>query len=111
MAWDDDAYSISNYYDYGIDVPTAQAQPVDAGGGSPGVYSGAILDIFKTGISAAAGVYNQKQLLDYKRWEATNRGVYLQGYPGGIGITTGSGGGTNLLLIGLAVVAVVVLTK
>lgn len=82
MAWDDDAYDAANYYAASQGVPTTQAAPVDAGGGSAGQYSQATLDIFKVGVGALSGIYQQRQALDYKRWEATNRGLYMQGMPG-----------------------------
>lgn len=54
-------------------------QPVDAGGGMPANYSAQILDIFKFGV----GVWQQNEarqdMIDMRRWEATNAGLYQQG--------------------------------
>lgn len=81
-------------------------QPLDAGGGPPANYSGAILDIFKFGV----GVWNQaeqrKDMVDMRRWEATNAGLYQQGQAaalyganGGIGIMGVAAAGLILYLL------------
>lgn len=82
-------------------------QPVDAGGGMPGSYGQQVLDIFKFGVGAAAQSYQQRQLLDYKRWEATQFGPMQQGVPA-YGVTAGGGGGNGgLLLLALIVGGVI----
>lgn len=56
-------------------------QPTDAGGGAPAQYSSGILDIFKFGVGVWQQQQNQQQLLDYRRFEATQKGLYQQGQP------------------------------
>ena len=78
---------------YGAPPSSVMPQPVDAGGGPPANYSGQVLDIFKFGV----GIWNQQKqrqdMIDLRRWEATNAGLYQQGQaaamygrPGQIGI-------------------------
>lgn len=87
-------------------------QPVDAGGGAPANYSTAVLDVFKYGVGAWAQYKTNEQLLDYRRWEATNFGTTMQGRPAvGVGVTANGNGGGMLLLLGAAVVLVLVLKK
>lgn len=84
------------------------AAPVDAGGGPAGNYGGAVLDIFKMGV----GVWNQQQqqkaMLDYKRYEATQYGAFMQGQPalafGRNGQVLGSSSGITLLVLGFAAI-------
>ena len=64
---------------YGIPPTAVMSQPVDAGGGAPANYGSQILDIFKFGVGVWNQRENSKDMLDYKRWEATNAGLYLQG--------------------------------
>jgi len=58
-------------------------QPWDAGGGSLAQYGSDILGILKYGVGAYASVAAQKNVLDYKRYEATAGGLYQQGRPAG----------------------------
>lgn len=70
----------SNDGTYGI--PT-NAQPVnqpwDIGGGSLGQYSGGVFDLLKMGIGAWSSNKQQSEMLDYKRFEATQGGIFQQG--------------------------------
>jgi len=77
---------------YNTPVTAIQAQPVDAGGGGLGQYSAQILDVFKFGVGTWAQSNATDKLLDYKRFEATNGGLYQQGNAAGIRV--GSGGAT-----------------
>lgn len=64
---------------YGIPSPAVMSQPLDAGGGPPANYGAQIMDVFKFGV----GVWQQNEarqdMLDYRRFEATNAGIYQQG--------------------------------
>lgn len=86
-------------------------QPVDAGGGGVGNYGSTVMDVFKFGV----GVWNQNQqqqrLLDYKRFEATQYGAYMQGQPA---LTLGAngrivGGASGVVLVAVAVAALLLL--
>lgn len=81
-------------------------QPVDAGGGPPANYSGVVLDIFKFGV----GVWNQREqrqdMIDLRRWEATNAGLFQQGQaaamygrPGQVGVLGIAAAGLILYLL------------
>jgi|JXWR01.1.fsa_nt_gb hypothetical protein len=58
-------------------------KPWEAGGGSTADYGSDILGILKYGVGAFANVTAQKNMLDYKRYEATAGGLYQQGRPAG----------------------------
>lgn len=85
---------------------TAQVpNPQDAGGGSLGQYAPQLLDIFKFGVGTWAQANSQSNLLDYKRWEATNGGLYQQGNAAGVriganGATVGISPGMLMLMAG-----------
>ncbi|WP_426303892.1 hypothetical protein ACN9MJ_12795 [Acidovorax facilis] len=77
------------------------AAPVDAGGGPAGSYGSAVIDVLKFGV----GVWNQREarqdMLDYRRFEATQRGAYQQGQPA-LTFTSGGnvlGGASGIVLI------------
>lgn len=79
-------------------------QPVDAGGGPPASYSGTIMDVFKFGV----GVWNQREarrdMIDQRRWEATNAGLFQQGQAAAM-----FGGRGQVGILGLAAVGLIVL--
>lgn len=60
-------------------------QPWDTSGNAAGNYSRDVLDVLKFGV----GVWQQNdarnQFYDYKRFEATNGGLFLQGRFAGVG--------------------------
>lgn len=64
---------------YGIPSAAVMPQPVDAGGGPPANYSGQILDLFKFGVGVWQQADARQDMLDYRRWESTNAGLYQQG--------------------------------
>ncbi|MGZ5817894.1 MAG: hypothetical protein ACXWJD_04020 [Burkholderiaceae bacterium] len=72
--------------------PTA-AQPVnqivDVGGGSAANYSQGVLDLLNKGIGAWSATVNNSQMLDYKRYEATQGGVFQQGQQAGVVVASG----------------------
>jgi hypothetical protein len=79
--------------------------PTDAGGGPPADYSATVLDIFRTGINAYTASANQQAVIDYKKFEATNGGLYQQGRNAYLpGAANGKLSGTTLLIIGALVV-------
>ena len=97
--WEPDVLSALNGVGYQNDgtfgTPSAgvMPQPVDAGGGQPANYSGTILDIFKFGVGVWSQNKQRQDMIDLRRWEATNAGLYQQGQaaamygrPGQIGV-------------------------
>lgn len=93
---------------------TVQANngPVDVGGTPAGSYSGNISDIFKYGLQVlgTVGNYNlASQALDYKRYEATQGGLYVQGRPAGVVTAKTSGLNSGVLLVAGAIVLALVL--
>ena len=86
--------------------PTAvMSQPQDTSGGQPAGYSQTVLDIFKYGIGTYASLQMAKQQPDYKRYEATNGGLFQQGRPANIA-QANTGGASNLMLLAMAGVVI-----
>lgn len=86
-------------------------QPVDTPAGAPANYSQQILDLFKFGVGTYAANQQSQQLFDYKKYEATNSGLYAQGQPAPIAKTaTGSAMSPMIMLAIGAVVVFAVLT-
>lgn len=125
MAWDYTTGSGSTYLpdpvDYsvgpqtdGTNILSGNAatipQPADTAGGQPAQYGQAVLDIFKFGIGAYSATVQQKNLLDYKRYEATSGGLYRQGVPGSMPAQAVAGNSNFLMMLAVGLVAVVLLT-
>lgn len=83
--------------------------PVDAGGGVPASYSKDILDVFKYGVGAYTSQQNYKNMLDYKRYEATQGGLYMQGRPTVFSQAANGGSGSLVILAAIVIGAVVLL--
>lgn len=79
--------------------------PTDTAGGAPADYAASVLDIFKTGIGAWSAANQQQQLFDYKKWEATNGGLYRQGQPATLS-NASNGGTSTLVMMGIAAIVV-----
>jgi hypothetical protein len=88
----------------------AISQPVDAGGGAPGSYGKDVLDIFKFGVGAYSKNQQTKDLLDYKRFEATQAGLWRQGQPA-LFSNSAQGGTGNLVVLAAIVIGAVVLLQ
>lgn len=55
-------------------------QAVDTGTGSSlGNYSPQVFSLLNNGLSAFTSIYNNNAMLDYKRYETTQGGIYMQG--------------------------------
>lgn len=93
-------------------APTAAEMPlpVDAGGGFAGSYGKDILDIFKFGVGAYSQNKQQSDLLDYKRFEATQAGLWRQGQPA-LFAQSAQGGTGNLVILAAIVIGAVVLLQ
>lgn len=88
-------------------------QPWDTSGNANGNYAQPVLDILKFGVGVAQQQSAQNAFYDYKRFEATNGGLFLQGRYAGVG----TGGmplrinpaknGTLLLLIALGAILLI----
>jgi hypothetical protein len=97
----------------GTNIQSGAAQvaaPVDAGGGAPGTYTKDILDVFKFGVGAYSKNQQQKDLLDYKRFEATQAGLWRQGQPA-LFSNSAQGGTGNLVILAAIVIGAVVLLQ
>lgn len=95
---------------YNIPDLGVQLQPADAGGGLPADYSSGVLDIFKYGVGVWSANQNQQQLLDYKRFEATQNGLHQQGIPATFGVTANGQINPNVWLFGGLIVLAVMLS-
>ncbi len=86
--------------------------PWDSAGGTVGQYGGDVLSILSKGIGQWSQYQSNQQLLDYKRYEATQGGVFAQGMPNQMQTATVTARASSpLLLIALAVGAIVLLRK
>jgi hypothetical protein len=88
-----------------------QSNPVDAGGGAPGTYGKDILDVFKYGVGVYSQNKQQSDLLDYKRFEATQAGLWRQGQPALFSSSAGGGTGNLVILAAIVIGAVVLLQE
>lgn len=104
--WEDNIYgtttSVAGPQSDGTYVsPVGMAQPADAGGGPAASYGQQILDVFKYGV----GVWQQDKartdLLDYRRWEATNVGLTQQGRAGLVNTQANTSKQGSFLLLAL----------
>ena len=89
----------------------APAAPVDAGGGAAGSYTQNILDVFKFGVGAYSQNKQQSDLLDYKRFEATQAGLWRQGQPALFSNSAQGGTGSLVILAAIVIGAVVLLQE
>lgn len=96
-----------------IGTPSAgiQPAPVDAGGGAAGSYRKDVIDIFKYGVGAYSQSKQQSDLLDYKRFEATQLGLFRQGQPALFSNNTNGGVGNLVVLAAIVIGAVVLLQE
>jgi hypothetical protein len=103
--------SIGPQYDGTYSVPSSGVPantPWDAAGGNTGNYGSDVLNVLKLGVGAWSADRANTQLLDYKRYEATNGGVYQQGSPAQIAAQASVTRSLMPLLL-IAIVAYVVL--
>jgi len=89
------------------DAAQPSNQPWDSGAPATGGYSADVLNLFKFGVNAWSQNKARNDLLDYKRFEATQGGLFRQGAPANL-YTTASGA-TNPAMIWAAVAIVGVL--
>lgn len=76
-------------------------QPVDAGGGAPAQYGSQVLDIFKFGVGVWQQNSARQDMIDLRRWEATNAGLYQQGQAAAIYGSRGQVGILGIAAVGL----------
>jgi hypothetical protein len=81
------------------------AQPSDTAGGQPAQYGQDVLDLFKFGIGAWSDNQKTQQLFDYKKFEATNGGLYQQGRAASMPAAA-SGGISPLVIVGIGAIVV-----
>lgn len=86
-------------------------QPNDTAGGIPATYPQGILDIFKYGVGVWQQQANQSAILDYKRFEATNGGLYQQGRGAAVPRASSGGGMSSLAMLGIGAVIVFALLQ
>ena len=82
------------------------AQPTDTAGGLPAQYGQSVLDLFKYGIGQYTATQQQQQLFDYKKFEATNGGLFQQGRSATLPATSAGGKMSGVLLLGIGALVV-----
>lgn len=82
-------------------IPSVMPQPVDAGGGPPANYGAQILDVFKFGVGVWQQNNARQDMIDLRRWEATNAGLFQQGQNAAIYGSRGNIGLMGIVAIGL----------
>lgn len=100
----DDAWSsVGPQTDGTYAIPSA-AQPNNSPqntAGYPADSSSSALDILKYGVGVITNAWQFNSMLDYKKFEATNGGLYRQGAPAPLSVQAG-GMGSPLILALLA---------
>lgn len=96
---------------YGIPTTAQPNNDPSNTAGFPSITSGSALDILKFGVSAITDSWKFGQVLDYKRFEATNGGVFAQGKPANIATPSNGAAGSNFLLAGLLLVGFLIFTQ
>jgi hypothetical protein len=67
------------------DAAQPNNQPWDTSGGANGAYNSQVLDVLKYGVGVWQQDQSRKDFYDYKRFEATNGGLFQQGsFAGGL---------------------------
>lgn len=107
------SYDYGNAFDLGggagpnsdgtFNVPLAAQptnQPWDIAGGQSGQYGSAVMDILKYGIGAWSSTRQTQNMLDYRRFEATNGGTFQQGQAANVQAVQRQNSLIPLLLIG-----------
>lgn len=107
-----DAWGVGPNRDGTYSVPDTaiKSQPVDVGGGPPADYGQQVLDVFKYGVNAWSQTQARKDFLDYKRYEATQNGLYMQGRPAMLAAARTGGVSGLALTAAVVIVAVALLT-
>lgn len=111
-----DPYGISNVGPksdgtFGIPTSAGAVTPYDAGGGPSANYGAQIMDVFKFGVGVWQQQQNQTAMLDYKRFEATQNGLYQQGKPANLYSSANGGNSNQLIFFALLIGGVILLAK
>lgn len=116
--WDENIYgtapgTVGPQFDgtYGQPPASTPVNPVDAGGGLPGSYGQSILDVFKFGVGVWQARDARQDLLDYRRFEATQAGVVQQGQAATQYAIAQQSNTSTLLLLGGAALLLVLLMR
>ena len=96
---------------FGIPSTAQAVTPYDAGGGPAANYAPQILDIFKFGVGVWQQQSNQTAMYDYKRFEATQAGLYQQGQNAQLAQNPDGGNSGQLILFALLIAGVILVAK
>lgn len=114
MWLDDDggAWSVGPQTDgtYGIPVTAQQVNSPAGVAGYASSWDQQAIDILKFGVGAVTDAWKFNQALDYKKFEATNGGLYAQGAPAGVQRTAAGSISPTFLLAAVALVGFLILT-
>ena len=85
--------------------------PTDTAGGQPANYEQNVLDIFKFGVQAWSDSNARQQMFDYRKFEATNGGLFQQGRIAQMPAAAQAGGiSGTVMMAAAAIVLVAILT-
>lgn len=96
---------------FGIPYSAGAVTPYDAGGGPSANYGGQIMDVFKFGVGVWQQQQNNTAMLDYKRFEATQAGLYQQGQAANLASNAAGGNSNQLIFFALLIGGVILLIK
>jgi hypothetical protein len=107
-------FSVGPQNDGTYNTPSAALpvnQAVDVGtGSSVGNYAPQVFNLLGQGLGAFTQLYGQNQLLDYKRYEATQGGLFMQGQAAAsIGQAQIAAASSNKMLLILGIFGVIAL--
>lgn len=105
-------FSIGPQSDGTYNIPSTGMAIVGASdtGGNGSSYAPGVFNLLNNGLSAFTSIHNNSNLLDYKRFEATQAGLVAQGqYAGQIASASIGASASNRMLMILGVFAVIAL--
>lgn len=94
---------------YGVPTTAEQVNDPANTAGYPASSDSSALDILKWGVGIVSDTWKFGQQMDYKRWEATQGGVYQQGATANVPRVASGGISSNFIFASVAVVALVLL--
>ncbi len=95
---------------HGIPVTAQQVNSPAGVAGYSSAWSQQAIDVLKFGVGAVTDAWKFGQALDYKKFEATNGGLYAQGQPAGVRRTAAGSISPTFLFAAVALVSFLLFT-